>query len=300
MSAHPRPYSDPNFASDSNTYPEPGSGTGTGEGTSLIPGAVTVLMSVYRNTTAEELTHALDSIEAQTRPPERVLVVKDGPVKGDVDKLLSCVDTVTLPDNRGLGIALREGLAEVNTEFVARLDSDDAAFPERLEKQLAFMAAHPDIAVVGTAMQEFTGDTLGGVRRLPETHDAIARYAKINSPMNHPSVLMRVADVRDAGGYRPMHNMEDYDLWARLIASGKKLHNLPEPLTYFRVDDAQMKRRTTPETRRAEREMQRALVSYGLVSRSRAAANYAVRNLYRALPLSAMRRVYSRLFHRGD
>lgn len=267
---------------------------------SLTPGAVTVLMSVYRNTTADELEHALDSITAQTRPPERVLVVKDGPVQGDVDKLLASVDTVTLPDNRGLGIALREGLAEVDTEFVARLDSDDAAFPERLEKQLAFMAAHPEIAVLGTAMQEFDGDALGGIRRLPETHDAIARYAKINSPLNHPSVLMRVADVREVGGYRPMHNMEDYDLWARLIAGGKKLHNLPEPLTYFRVDDAQMKRRTTPETRRAEREMQRALVSYGLVSRPRAVLNFAVRNLYRALPLRAMRRVYSRLFHRAD
>lgn len=266
----------------------------------LSPGAVTVLMSVYRNTTAEELEYALDSIAAQTRPPERVLVVKDGPVKEDVDKLLRSVDTVTLPDNRGLGIALREGLAHVDTEFVARLDSDDAAFPKRLEKQLAFMAEHPEIAVLGTAMQEFDGDTWGGVRRLPETHEAIARYATINSPMNHPSVLMRVAEVRAAGGYQPMHNMEDYDLWARLIAGGHKLHNLPEPLTFFRVDDAQMKRRTTPETRRAEREMQRALVNYGLVSRPRAVLNYFARNFYRALPLRAMRRVYSRLFHRGD
>lgn len=266
----------------------------------LRPGTVTVLMSVYRNTTADELSHALNSIDAQTRPPERVLVVRDGEVKEDVDKLLASVDTVTLPENRGLGIALREGLAAVDTEFVARLDSDDAAYPQRLEKQLDFMATHREISVLGTAMQEFDGDTLGGVRRLPETHDAIARYAKINSPMNHPSVLMRTADVRDVGGYRPMHNMEDYDLWARLVAGGKKLHNLPEPLTYFRVNDAQMKRRTTPETRRAERAMQRALVSYGLISRPRAVVNYAARNLYRALPLGAMRRVYSRLFHRGD
>lgn len=288
------------MTSSPDKQPDPQSGQQRGPQPDLRPGAVTVLMSVYRNTAADELEHALNSIDAQTRPPERVLVVRDGPVKGDVDKLLASVDTVTLPDNRGLGTALREGLAAVDTEFVARLDSDDAAYPERLEKQLTFMAAHPEIAVLGTAMQEFDGDTLGGVRRLPETHDAIARYARINSPMNHPSVLMRTADVRAVGGYQPMHNMEDYDLWARLIAGGKKLHNLPEPLTYFRVNDAQMKRRTTPETRRAERAMQRALVSYGLVSRPRAAANYAVRNLYRALPLGAMRRVYSRLFHRGD
>ena len=84
----------------------------------LRPGAVTVLMSVYRNTTADELSHALNSIDAQTRPPERVLVVRDGEVKGDVDKLLASVDTVTLPENRGLGIALREGLAAVDLSLI--------------------------------------------------------------------------------------------------------------------------------------------------------------------------------------
>lgn len=281
-------------------------------------------MSVYRNTTAAELRFALDSIAAQTRLPERVLVVKDGPVAADVDKLLRAyaddsvlrVDTLAFERNRGLGIALRDGLAEVDTEFVARLDSDDAMFPARLEAQLAFMAKHPDVAVVGSAMQEFSSDVdgprgtfehgempsgmiLGGVRRLPETHREIARYVRINSPLNHPSVLMRTRDVRDVGGYRPVHNMEDYDLWARLVAGGKKLHNLPEPLTYFRVSDDQMRRRTTPETRRAERAMQRSLVEYGLISRPRAAVNLIARNIYRSLPLGAMKQVYARLFHRG-
>lgn len=271
--------------------------------TQLSPGAVTVLMSVYRNTTAADLKLTLDSLAEQTRPADRILVVKDGPVSAEVEQLLGAVDTVTLAENKGLGVALAEGLRHVSTEFVARLDSDDAAFPERLELQLAFMAEHPEVAVLGTAMQEFDGDphdpvNRGGIRRLPETHAAIARYARINSPMNHPSVMMRTAAIQDVGGYRPMHNMEDYDLWARLIAAGKTLHNLPEPLTYFRVNDAQLKRRATAETRRAERAMQRKLVEYGLISRPRAVVNLAVRNLYRALPLSAMKRVYSRLFHR--
>lgn len=273
----------------------------------LKPGAVTVLMSVYRNTSAEELALTLDSLAGQTRPAERILVVKDGPVPEEVEELLSAtaaVDTVALEHNSGLGVALAEGLKHVDTEFVARLDSDDAAFPERLEQQLGFMREHPEVAVLGTAMQEFDGErpgpsTTGGIRRLPETHEAIARYVRINSPMNHPSVLMRTAAVRSVGGYQPMHNMEDYDLWARLIAAGEQLHNLPQPLTYFRVNDAQMKRRTTGETKQAERELQRKLVQYGLISRPRAAVNVAVRNLYRALPLSTMKRVYAVLFHRG-
>lgn len=266
----------------------------------FTPGAVTVLMSVYARTDPGELREALVSVDKQTVRPDRTLVVLDGPVPAEVEEVLEAfaVDTLPFAVNRGLGPALRDGLDAVDTEFVARVDSDDAMFPERLATQLDFMRDHPEVAVVGTAMQEFDGDTLGGIRRLPQTHEEITRYAKINSPLNHPSVLMRTADVRDVGGYQPRHNMEDYDLWARLIAGGKRLHNLPEPLTYFRVNDAQMKRRTTKETRRAEREMQAALVSYGLIGRPRATFNYVARNLYRALPLGAMRRVYARLFHR--
>ncbi|GAB3074048.1 glycosyltransferase [Corynebacterium aquatimens] len=282
--------------------------TGAGD---LTPGAVTVLMAVYRGTTASELETALNSLYSQSRPAEEILVVRDGPVEGGVDKLLrdGRVETLMLERNQGLGRALAHGFARVTTEFVARLDSDDAATAQRLEKQLEFMRAHPEIAVVGSAMQEFSveegadgeadGDAwkLGGVRRLPEEHAQIAQYTRLNSPMNHPSVMMRTAAVRAVGGYRPMHNMEDYDLWARLIAAGQRLHNMPEPLTYFRVSDAQFRRRTTRETRAAERAMQDALVSYGLISRPRARVNLAVRNLYRALPLGVMRRVYARLFH---
>lgn len=265
----------------------------------LRVGEVTVLMSVYAKTQPGDLAFALESLQAQTRPPERILVVLDGPVAPEVRALLHTVDTLPLPENVGLGKALAVGLHTVDTEFVARLDSDDAAFPHRIETQLHFLNEHPDISVVGSSMREFNGSGHGNVRALPETSAAIAKYVRLNSPMNHPSVMFRTADVRAAGGYRDLHGMEDYDLWARMISQGKKLYNLPEPLTYFRVDQEQFRRRSAKNVREAERELQSALVQYGLVSPMRARLNFVLRNLYRALPLQLMQRAYSLLFHRG-
>ena len=279
---------------------------------------VSALMSIYHGTPAGELRAALDSLLAQTRPADEIVLVYDGPVSGEVAEAVrgyvgkhgaehgdAGVRVVELPDNRGLGPALQAGLETVASDYVLRLDTDDVAYPQRLERQLEFMEAHPEVAALGTAVTEFQDEAelinpaFLRVRALPTTHEEIARYARINSPLNHPSVMLRTADVAAAGGYRGVHFMEDYDLWARLIASGHRLHNLPEPLTYFRVSPAQFARRTGREMFAAERRMQANLVSYGLIGPWRARANLVARTAYRLLPKALLTRVYSKLFHRG-
>ncbi|TVS29444.1 glycosyltransferase [Corynebacterium sanguinis] len=263
---------------------------------------ISALLSAYRNTPAGELRQALDSLARQTRPADEVVVVFDGPVSDDVERLAEGTENVrvvTLAHNVGLGPALQAGLETITSDYVARLDTDDIAHPERIEKQVAFMEAHPDIAALGTAVREFSGATdldAGPVRAMPETHEKIAKYTLINSPLNHPSVMLRTAAIKEVGGYQGVHFMEDYDLWARLIAAGKRLHNMPEPLTYFRVSPEQFARRTGREMFAAEREMQARLVSYGLVGPWRARFNLAARTTYRLLPMTLLTRVYTRLF----
>lgn len=266
--------------------------------------SIAVLMSLYRGTDAAELAVALQSVAVQTRPADDILIVFDGPVSDSVREVVSAfVDKqpsarcLPLERNVGLGQALNAGLAKIDAQYVARLDSDDAAKPERFAAQLAYLEAHPKVAALGTAVEEFEhtlGDG-GKIRALPDNPRA---YAKMNSPLNHPSVMFRTDAVKEVGGYQHVPFMEDYDLWARLLAKGYELANLPEALTYFRVSDDQLRRRATAETRRAERIMQQHLVAYGLVSKPRAAANLVVRNTYRALPIGVTKRVYSRLFHR--
>lgn len=268
---------------------------------------LTALVTVYHRIDAAELTQALESLARQTRPADEVVIVEDGPVGAELRRVIDGfvsthpeARTVVLARNVGSGRASAAGMANVTTEFVARLDADDIAFPERFADQLDWFTAHPDTDVLGTSLAEFHDDPaeIVAVRSLPETHDEIARYARINSPVNNPSVMMRVAAVEKAGGYRDVHHMEDYDLYARLMSTGARFHNLPEPLTYFRTSPAQFQRRTGKGMFTAERQMQRNLVSYGLVSRPRSWVNLAVRTAYRLLPTGLLAVAYGRLFHR--
>ena len=262
---------------------------------------ITALVTVYHGTDADDLQRALDSLAAQTRPADELVIVADGPVSEGVRKVVEKQDArvIWLPENVGAGPASQAGLATIDADYTARLDSDDAAKPERFARQLEYLEAHPQCGALGTAVEEFRdtpGDT-GKVRALPENPHA---YAKMNSPVNNPSVMLRTRAVNEVGGYVDVHFMEDYDLYARLIAGGWQVRNLPEALTDFQVTDAQFSRRTGREMLAAELRMQRNLVSYGLISRPRAAFNVVARSAYRALPTGLLRRVYAVLFHRGE
>ncbi|MDO4685029.1 MAG: glycosyltransferase [Corynebacterium sp.] len=264
--------------------------------------SLAVLVPVYHRASPTELSECLHSLNNQTSPADEIVVVADGPLTDALEAVISDsgARVVRLETNQGLGRACAAGMATISTEFVARLDADDIAHPERFERQLAFMASFPGIDVLGTSMAEFEDsiDNIKGIRTLPSAHQDIARYAKINTPVNHPSVMLRRAAVERAGGYRDVHFMEDYDLFARMLAQGSRFHNLNEPLTYFRTSDSQLRRRTGKGMFAAERKMQRNLVKYGLISRPRSWINLAIRTIYRTLPAHVLRKVYKQLFHR--
>ena len=267
---------------------------------------LSALITVYHRIEPAHLREALESLARQTRLADEIVIVADGPLTPELDAVVEGfvadrgdARVVKLAENQGAGPASQAGLETIHSEWVARLDADDVAHPERFERQLGYAEAHPEVDVIGTAVAEFqdSTETHGEVRSLPGSHEEIAKYAKMNSPVNNPSVMMRTEAVDQVGGYRDVHHMEDYDLYARLLAGGYRFVNLPEPLTFFRVDDAQFSRRTKGMFA-AEQAMQRNLIAYGLISRPRAWFNIAARTAYRALPKALLRRVYARLFHR--
>lgn len=265
---------------------------------------LSVLITIYSGTNAAELAVALQSLAVQTRPADEVVIVFDGPVAEDVEHVATgfastqSARLIRLPVNRGSGPASQAGLETIESDFTARLDSDDAARPERFERQLAYLEARPEVAALGTAVEEFE-HSLGDATRIRSLPHNPAQYAKMNSPINNPSVMFRTEAAKSVGGYRDVPFMEDYDLWARMLAADWQLRNLSEPLTYLRVTKAQQRRRAASKTRRAERTMQRNLVSYGLISRPRALFNLVARNVYRLLPIGVVKRVNNVLFHRG-
>lgn len=284
--------------------------------------AVTVLLTVYAGVRAPHLREALESVAAQTRVPDELVVVADGPLTPELEAVLAthrpaCRSRlVRLPRNLGSGPASQAGMAAVTGDWVARADADDVSVPHRLERQLAALdeaqAAGRPLDVVGAAMTEFSdaGDLAGaggggpagrqvlGVRRLPSGHDAIAAYLRINNPINNPTLLVRAQAVRAVGGYRAVPFMEDYDLMARLLAAGCRFANLDEPLVLFRMSGETIKRRTGARILQGEWQMQRNLQAYGITRGWQRCRNLVLRLGFRLLPSGLLNRAYSALFRR--
>lgn len=213
----------------------------------------TVLLTVYGEEKAERLQACLTSIRDQTRPAERIVLVKDGPLPNELESVISrfvehepgAYEIVTLTENVGLVGALNEGLKHCQTTYVLRMDSDDLSLPTRFERQIDFLEQHPDIGVVSAAMQEFEHDPDDPrfIKRIHADHRAIEAQLPYRNPVNHAACCFRTRLVKDAGGYPDLPYLEDYKLWATLILKGVKFHNLQEPLYRCRYDSSTVSRR---------------------------------------------------------
>jgi glycosyltransferase involved in cell wall biosynthesis len=167
--------------------------------------------------------------------------------------------------NKGLPTRLNEGLDLARSPFVARMDSDDIAFPLRLERQLAFMRANTDVAICGSWYQTFEDGRIGWFGRLPLRHADIAAHTVFNAPFGHPTVMFR-KPLLDRHGlrYDPLAaHAEDYDLWERAHSS-VRMANIPEILLAYRLHAAQVSKRFAAQRDVSDRVRRRALQRFGI------------------------------------
>lgn len=199
--------------------------------------SVTVLLPV-RNGQAY-LAAAIDSVLAQDHTDFELLVVDDG----STDATPAILAVAAAADSRvrilrggdGLVAALNHGLAAAAAPWIARMDADDLAHPQRLTTQLRAAQQAPETAAFGSAYRVIDGaGRLFRVVREPLEPTAIAAELPRRNCLAHPTVLLRRDAVLAIGGYRPAFpQAEDYDLWLRL-AERHKLRNLPEVLLDYR------------------------------------------------------------------
>ena len=196
-----------------------------------------VLMATYND--ERYLTSALDSILSQTYADFELLVVNDGSrdLTPDILKHYAALDSrirvLDCKTNGGLARALNLGLAQTQAQFVARMDADDIALPQRLQRQMDYLQAHPEIDVLGT----FSEDIDESGRRTGRMPVGIRKNADLvwTSPVVHPTVVFRAEKIKQLAGYdETLRRRQDYDLWFRVIASGMKIDNLPEVLLLYR------------------------------------------------------------------
>ncbi|MGX7004222.1 glycosyltransferase [Caballeronia sp. KNU42] len=225
--------------------------TATSSTTSLDD--VAVLIPVFN--AQHDLDRTLASFSE--RAPVRVLIVDDGslppivaPSSGANPANLT-IEVLRMPRNGGIEQALQTGvaaLAERGVKYAARIDAGDLATPYRLEKQRAYMEAHPETAALGmwTHVVSTAGAPLFDLRP-PTEPAAIRRVMLLRSCFSHPTIMLRVTAVIEAGNYRAEYRAaEDLDLFLRLMQR-HDCANLPEFGVYYELNEhgiSATKRRT--------------------------------------------------------
>lgn len=261
-----------------------------------------LLMSVYKKENVAYFIDAMESILHQTRMPNEIILVKDGPLTQELEEVIQkyqanypdLLKVLSLPKNVGLGSALNQGLELCRFEFVARMDTDDIAHPKRFEKQLNFLQQHPQTDVLGSWICEFETipDMPFSFRKPPLQHPKILSYAQYSNPINHMSVIFRKHTIIDAGNYQPMDGMEDYYLWVRVIQKGGLFANIPEILIYARTGISMIARRQGIDYFKKEIYLQQKFLNIGYISYPRFFLNLLIRALPRLFPISILNIVY--------
>lgn len=211
-----------------------------------------VLISVYNKETSANLDKSLESVFNQTIMPTEVVLIEDGKLNDKLDKIVNkycksypkIMRVIKFKENRGLGIALHDGLLKCKHEIVFRMDSDDVCTKKRFEKTLNIFSKM-DVDVVGSNIVEYDDKMIKvtGYRNVPETNDRIVKTLKTRNPFNHMTVAYKKSKVMSSGNYLDMPFFEDYYLWARMYVNNSKFYNIQEYLVKVRGGNEMIKRR---------------------------------------------------------
>jgi glycosyltransferase involved in cell wall biosynthesis len=266
-----------------------------------------VLISLYKTNDPVFFEEAMASIFDQTYPPSEIVLVIDGEkteaqqtvIDNFAKKYPEILKVIPLEKNIGQGPALNEGLKHCSYELVARMDTDDISKPCRFEKQIAVFERNPKIDICGSWIDEFENspDTITAVRKLPETHDELKRYAKRRCPLNHPSVVYKKSKIIECGGYEPIGFLDDYLLWMKMLANNSVFYNIQESLLLYRASNM-YKRRGGIMYALNECKLQRRFYKLGTISIIIMIRNILIRAIVRVMP-NSFRVLFYKIFLRA-
>jgi len=254
--------------------------------------AVSVLMAVHDG--LPFVTDAVRSLLSQTLADLEVVVIDDASTDGSAAAVEALGDprvVVVRRPRAGLTRSLNDALGVARAPLIGRLDADDLSMPQRLARQSAFLAAHPEVGLLGTAAVEIDAEGRSVGLISPPTDDAGLRRALIRrNPLVHSSVVMRRELVERVGRYdESFVRAQDYDLWLRLSVV-TRLASLPEPLVARRLLPGRVS--VVDDGERLRGELRARWRAVGAGSYPRWCAIFAVRPLLAlALPRGARRLV---------
>lgn len=210
----------------------------------MKPPKLSVVMPAYN--AQAHLAEAVGSVLSQSFADFELIALNDGS-KDDTPQILEGFSgdprlrVLHNEQNKGLIDTLHMGLAACRAPLIARMDSDDICDPQRFERQVAFLQAHPEVDIVGGAIRFFGNIPGPYVFRFPESHEAIRPAMLFYCPLAHPTLMFRRSLVdRGLLGYDDaFRHAEDYHLWSRLLLQVRSA-NLPEMVLHYRLHKTQV------------------------------------------------------------
>lgn len=207
---------------------------------------ISVIMPVYN--AALYLRQAIDSILSQHFQDFELLIFNDGSTDGSKEIIQSFNDPrihlIDFESNQGYVVLLNLGLQKARGKYIARMDADDIAHPERFQKQYEFLEQNPEYILCGTNFRIVDGSQ---IVKLPSEDEEIKLKLLYINAFCHPSVMFRASTIREERILYSHEHMpfEDYELWTRISELGK-LKNVQEVLLYYRIHDnnVSLKKRT--------------------------------------------------------
>ena len=266
-----------------------------------------VLMSLYIKEKPEYLNEALESVINQTVKPDEIVIVYDGPITAElrnvVDNYVSknpgLIKTIENPENKGLGLALADGVPQCKYELIARMDTDDICREDRFEKQLQEFVKDPSLDICGSHILEFEDkkENIVAQRRVPLANDDIKEYQKKRDGFNHVSVMFKKEAVLSAGNYQSCLLMEDTLLWANMFMNGAKGMNIDDYLVYVRIGHDMYERRGGLSYYRKYKQGRKKVYETGFISRSDYYITLAIQFVVAVIPNSIRGFVFKKILH---
>ena len=216
--------------------------------------SISVLIPIYYKEKIETIRSCLSSMVLQTVKPDEIVCALDDPSTEKIEKVIDELAEKTgikiikcyCKRGSGLGAVLNIGVKNCSCDYIARMDADDIAVPERLEKERDYLDKNRDIDVVGSNIAEFESspDTVIAYRNVPADDSGCKEMLKRRDPINHMAAMYRRKSVLKAGNYSTaMRSCEDTYLWTSFYAAGMKFANIQENLIFVHAGREMYERR---------------------------------------------------------
>ena len=261
-----------------------------------------VLTTVYKKETPGNLRKSLLSSYQQTLKPTEIILVCDGELTEELDREIAklqreipILKVFRLPENLGSGPASLFGVNHCQTDFIARMDSDDYSIETRFEKQVSAFEKNPNLIMVGSNILELNTE-FTAIKKVPEHTEEIRKYSRLRNPFNNPSSMMRKEYILKAGNYREFRYLEDYDLTMRLLHDNptKDFMNIQEPLVVMQTNDFSYLRRGGFLYVKTDFVLQLDFYRRGDISLVEFVRNIFLRNTIRIFPNSIRKWIYKK------